>query len=131
MILIAIVNRQGDGGAVTITTQGIIGLEATPTNTDRSNITASSERGVQGVVSLEPSETDLAQGLVQFPAVLTDVSNQIDQTCTEIRNVGEDGARNEFLVSGRGGLPPSLPWELQHLWLKPRDGRSPLRGRSS
>jgi filamentous hemagglutinin family protein len=97
----------GNGGAVNITTQGILGLETAPTNTDRSNITASSDQGVQGVVNLETPDTDPTQGLVQLPAVLTDASNQIDQTCTDIGNAGEDESKNEFIVSGRGGLPPS------------------------
>jgi large exoprotein involved in heme utilization and adhesion len=92
----------GNGGAVDITTQGIIGLEATPTNINSSNITASSDRGVQGVVTLNTPTIDPAQGLIELPATVTDASSQIDQTCSRANR-----DRSEFVVSGRGSLPPS------------------------
>jgi large exoprotein involved in heme utilization and adhesion len=95
----------GNGGKVNITTQGIIGLEATPTNTATSNITASSDRGVQGAVNLNTPDLNPGNGLTQLPAIFTDVSSQINQACSNAsRNL------SEFVVSGRGGLPPT-PFE--------------------
>ncbi len=94
----------GNGGEVNITTQGIIGLEASPTNQATSNITASSDEGVQGAVTLNTPTIDPTQGLVELPAIVTDASDQIDRACS---NRNPDQSQNQFVVSGRGSLPPS------------------------
>ncbi|MBD3885871.1 S-layer family protein [Phormidium tenue FACHB-886] len=93
----------GNGGNVNITTQGIFGLEPREAETDFSDITASSEQGVQGTVEITSPDTDPRRGLTELPAVIVDASQQIAQTCPSDDNLE---ALGEFVVTGRGGLPP-------------------------
>jgi filamentous hemagglutinin family protein len=94
---------EGNGGNITITTQGIFGLEFRDRLTDQSDITASSEFGVAGEVTLNTPEVDPSQGLVELPNNLTDPSRLIAQACpTGI----SDKPLSEFVVTGRGGIPP-------------------------
>lgn len=93
----------GRGGNVEITTQGIFGIEARSQLTNQSDITASSQQGVAGVVTINTPDVDPSRGLIQLPVDLTDASQQIAQTCP----TGEDTAQNQFVVTGRGGLPPT------------------------
>jgi filamentous hemagglutinin family protein len=92
----------GRGGNVQITTQGIFGIEARPQPTAQSDITASSERGVSGGVSINTPDADPSRGLVQLPVDLSDASQLITQACP----TGDESA-NQFIVTGRGGLPPT------------------------
>ncbi|MDX2230244.1 MAG: filamentous hemagglutinin N-terminal domain-containing protein [Leptolyngbyaceae cyanobacterium bins.349] len=95
----------GSGGRVNITAQGIYGLQFQPNLTPFSDITASSTFGVSGVVTLNTPNVDPNRGLVQLPVDLTDASRLIVQTCP----TGDSLAKppNEFIVTGRGGLPPT------------------------
>lgn len=95
----------GQGGRVDITAQGIFGLKFQPRDTPRSDITASSEFGISGQVVLNTPGIDPSQGLTELPGDLTDPSNQINQVCAN-RNSANENA-NEFVVTGRGGLPPN------------------------
>jgi filamentous hemagglutinin family protein len=92
----------GSGGRVEITTQGIFGIQFRPQLTPLSDITASSEFGVAGVVAINTPDVDPSRGLVQLPVDLTDASRLIVQTCPT-----GDAAANQFIITGRGGLPPS------------------------
>jgi filamentous hemagglutinin family protein len=93
----------GRGGDVRINSQGLFGIAALPQdNVVTSDITASSERGVQGTVEITTLDTDPRRGLTELPATVVDASNQITQTC-----IGRGAEASKFVVSGRGGLPPS------------------------
>src|SRR3712207_5454059 len=72
---------------------------------DVSDITASSTFGVSGVVTINTPDVDPSRGLVQLPVDLTDASRLIAQTCP----TGDGTAKqpNEFIITGRGGLPPT------------------------
>lgn len=96
---------RGEGGRVEITTQGIFGIEAQERPTDRSDITASSELGVQGTVTINTPDVDPSRGLTELPAEVVDVSQQIAQTCPTSGDVA--GEIGEFVITGRGGLPPN------------------------
>jgi filamentous hemagglutinin family protein len=85
---------QGQGGDIEINTQGLF---LSPS----SNITASSEFGLDGVVEINAPNVDLSRGLVNLPTVPVDT--QVSHTCQPSRNQ----AQSEFVVTGRGGLPPS------------------------
>ncbi|MBE9182583.1 filamentous hemagglutinin N-terminal domain-containing protein [Oculatella sp. LEGE 06141] len=100
---------RGSGGNVTITTQGIFGIEPQASPTDRSDITASSELGVQGTIDINTPAIDPSRGLTELPDVPVDASNQIAQTCPTGGNIAE--ALGEFVVTGRGGLPAN-PTEI-------------------
>jgi filamentous hemagglutinin family protein len=83
------------GGNVKITTQGLFALEGA--------ITASSALGTQfsGVVAINTPDVTPSQGLVEVPVLAPE--NQVAQTCA-----GEAKKdRSQFIITGRGGLPPS------------------------
>ncbi|MBD1869426.1 filamentous hemagglutinin N-terminal domain-containing protein, partial [Cyanobacteria bacterium FACHB-471] len=94
----------GSGGSVGIITQGLFGIAVQPQDNPRtSDITASSEQGVQGSISITEPDVDPRRGLTELPTAVVDASNQISQTC-----LGQSGGETSaFVVSGRGGLPPS------------------------
>jgi filamentous hemagglutinin family protein len=95
----------GNGGTVRITTQGLFGIASQPQdNPFTSDITASSEQGVQGSVSITQPDVDLRRGLTELPVAVVDAANQITQTCPSAGARRETG---EFVVKGRGGLPSS------------------------
>lgn len=95
----------GRGGTVTINAQGIYGLQFQLQNTPFSDITASSQFGVSGVVILNTPLVDPSRGLTDLPIALIDPSRQIRRDCSP-RSAASSG-RNRFTVTGRGGLPPS------------------------
>jgi filamentous hemagglutinin family protein len=105
---------QGRGGNINITTQGLFGLEFRNSETDLSDITASSEFGIAGVVDINILDVDPAQGLTELPTEIIDVSGLIGQDFCRVV-----GKNSEFVVTGRGGLPVSpnetlranAPWE--------------------
>ncbi|MEM7591043.1 MAG: filamentous hemagglutinin N-terminal domain-containing protein [Cyanobacteria bacterium P01_A01_bin.83] len=88
----------GDGGNINITTQQLFGLEFRPELTQFSDITASSEFGIDGTVDLEILQLNPAESLARLPETPTDSSNQIAAGCPA------DAGAN-FTVTGRGGLP--------------------------
>jgi filamentous hemagglutinin family protein len=96
--------QQGNGGRINITTQGIFGLEFREALTPLSDITASSQFGLDGEVIIETPNTDPDQGLVELPGNLIDAASQISQSCSPT-NLAEESA--VFHITGRGGLPPS------------------------
>ena len=91
---------QGNGGNIDIDTQLLLGTQFRDKLTPESDITASSEFGLSGTVSVEGFESDPNSGLVELPAEVVDGSDQIASGCAS--SVG-----NRFIASGRGGLPPS------------------------
>jgi len=94
----------GKGGNVSISAQGIFGISARSQPTLESDITASSQLGVQGQISITQPEVQPTQGLVELPGQVLDASNQIAQTCPRSPNARRLG---EFIVTGRGSLPPN------------------------
>ncbi|BAY09328.1 two-partner secretion domain-containing protein [Calothrix sp. NIES-2098] len=94
----------GKGGNVNITTQGIFGIQARSQLTPQSDITASSELGVQGEITITEPQLQPPQKLLELPTGLVDASSQIAQTCPRGPNAKPLG---KFVVTGRGSLPPS------------------------
>ncbi|NJM69371.1 MAG: S-layer family protein [Scytonema sp. RU_4_4] len=92
--------KQSFGGQVIINAQSILGAQFREQLTPESDITASSDLGAQfnGVVELNTPDVDPSRGVVQLPSGLVDQSTQIAAVCA-----GTGG--NEFVVTGRGGLP--------------------------
>jgi filamentous hemagglutinin family protein len=94
---------QGNGGRISIIAQGIFRLEqrkAIPGN-GTNDIDASSEFGTAGQVQIK-TFVDPNQGLTELPSELVDRTRQIDQRCA-----AKGESMNKFIVTGRGGLPPS------------------------
>ncbi|MGM3309150.1 two-partner secretion domain-containing protein [Anabaena sp. WFMT] len=96
---------QGNGGNINITTQGIFGTEYRLQSTPKSDITASSQFGLNGDVSINVLSIDPSQGLLSLPTSLVDVSNQIAQGCAAGSKLAS--SKNKFTVAGRGGIPSS------------------------
>ncbi|MEO1432127.1 MAG: S-layer family protein [Cyanobacteria bacterium J06633_8] len=88
----------GDGGNIDITTQGIFGLKFRQQSTDESDISASSQFGVNGTVEINNFGIDPASGLVELPVDLINPSQKVKKGCS---NQG----KNKFVVIGRGGIP--------------------------
>ncbi len=96
----------GKGGRIDIKAVDIFGIQPRQIPTSLSDITASSQLGVAGVIELNIPDINPNQGLVELPINLVDASQLIAQNCTPRR-----GQRNSFVVTGRQGLPlsPSEP----------------------
>ena len=93
---------QGNGGNINIETRGIFGFQYRDRPTPRtSDITASSEFGVDGTVDINTPDIAPSQGLVSLPTVPVDA--EVAQACAP----GGSQAQSEFVVTGRGGLPPN------------------------
>jgi filamentous hemagglutinin family protein len=90
----------GQGGQINITTNRVIGLEFREHLTPLSDITASSEIGVDGEVVIDDLGIDPVQGAVELP---TDTESP---PLTEGCQPGMDG-RGRFVNTERGGIPPS------------------------
>lgn len=116
----------GNGGRVDITTQRIFGLtprsrsdlerllatndpeQLNPRSLPTSDITAISQANpsFSEQVVINTADVDPSNGLVNLPTNLVDASQLIAQTC---RTSPEATAnqQSEFIVTGRGGLPPN------------------------
>lgn len=96
----------GDGGNIDITAQGIFGINFQETLTPFSDITASSEFGLQGSVTIETPDVDPSDDLAALPVDVVDASRLVGQGCgagtSDIAT-----ALGEFTITGRGGLPPT------------------------
>jgi filamentous hemagglutinin family protein len=106
--------EQGQGGRIAIVADGIFGLEFRPELTPYNDISASSENGLDGTVSIIALENDL----IELPTDVIDSSHQITNRCAVAQT-------NQFIITGRGGLPSNpaqdpgdRPWadlrELSH-----------------
>jgi filamentous hemagglutinin family protein len=93
----------GTGGNLSIATQGLFGI--TPLsrpNNKLSDITASSDLGVQGTVAINQPNIRPEQGLNELPTGLIDPTSRISKECPR-------GYTNQpmgrFVITGKGGLP--------------------------
>ena len=94
----------GNGGLVSIDTQGLFGITFQPINTQFNDITASSELGDAGIVEILQPNTNPAQSITNLSTNLIDATSLIVRSCpTE-----EESKLSRFVVTGRGGLA-SLP----------------------
>ena len=88
---------EGDGGNIDITTNAIFGREFF-------EISASSELGLEGEISINTPDINPLQGLDNLPAEVVDASQLIAKRCL----VGDSETaeqQSEFTITGRGGLP--------------------------
>jgi large exoprotein involved in heme utilization and adhesion len=95
----------GRGGNISIETEGLFGIQAAAASTPgRSDITASSERGVQGVVQINTPDVNPNQGLTELPVDVVDASQLVARSCANGAGIAAP-ERSEFVMTGRGGLP--------------------------
>ena len=86
----------GDGGRVDITAQNVLGIEPRPELTPLSDITTSSEAGIEGETQVERLNTELQTENTPLPQS-TEVP-RVAQGCSASRT------NSSFVQSGRGGL---------------------------
>ncbi|MEM7714859.1 MAG: S-layer family protein, partial [Cyanobacteria bacterium P01_A01_bin.68] len=108
---------EGMGGNIDITTSGIFGLEFREELTEKSDISASSEFGVNGTVQINNLSIDPSSGLVELPVKLADSSQQIASGCSS------SNASSTFVATGRGGIPqnPRGQIDVNPNWSDVRD----------
>ena len=93
----------GRGGSIQIDAQSLLGLADRPqSDPSASEVTASSVLGRQGTIRITTLTLEPDSGLSELPVAFTDASDQITQTCSN-----RDEGSNEFVITGRGGLPDS------------------------
>ncbi|MCC5638182.1 filamentous hemagglutinin N-terminal domain-containing protein [Nostoc sp. CHAB 5844] len=97
----------GRGGRVDVAAQSIFGIESRSRETDLSDITASSEFGVSGEVTITTPEVDPIQGLSELPTTIVDNSRLLVADCSK----EDEDDNSQFIITGRGGLPAN-PYEL-------------------
>ncbi|WP_424102157.1 filamentous hemagglutinin N-terminal domain-containing protein [Moorena producens] len=108
----------GLGGNILITAQGIF-------LSYDSQITASSEFGIDGVVDINRTQTDPSNGLLELPEDTTDPSQQISAGCAGV-------TKSSFIVTNRGGIPPN-PEDYQRtsrVWVDVEVGQGNRKGRN-
>lgn len=93
----------GNGGNIRIDAN-LLGIEAQTHPTSQSDITATSEQGVNGAIIINSPDIDPSQGLTELPS--TPIQTELAQGC----QVEGDVASAEFFNTGRGGIPAS-PYE--------------------
>jgi filamentous hemagglutinin family protein len=94
---------EGIGGNVTINASGVFGIEPRPNRTPLSDITASSELGVSGLVNLNVLDTGFIENnLSSFEDTIIDTSTLTAGSC--IARTADD--QGSFVVTGRDGIPP-------------------------
>ncbi len=107
---------QGNGGNININTQGLFGLQFRDELTTDSDITASSQFGVNGTVEINNPAIDPSSALVKLPSDVVDSSQEVASGCSA--NQG-----NSFTVVGKGGLaanPEDVVAEV-NVWSDLRD----------
>ncbi|OCQ90472.1 hypothetical protein BCD64_27765 [Nostoc sp. MBR 210] len=97
----------GRGGRVDITAQSIFGIASRFRNTQFSDITASSQLGINGEVTINTLQVDPIQGFSELPTSVVDSSTLLAADCSQ----EDENNNSQFVVTGRGGLPAN-PYEL-------------------
>lgn len=107
--------ERGSGGKINITASGIFGIEERKPRSPLTNdINASSDFGLPGTVIINRPEVEPNEGLLELPTAVVDASGLVDTSCAAF--AGAEGST--FVVTGRGGLPPSPdePLSTDVLW---------------
>lgn len=89
---------QGRGGNVLISAQSVLGTEFRDRLTPQSDITASSQFGTNGTVTLDTPAVAPDSSAIELPSALADLDQQVAAGCSQQQ-------ANQFVTSGRGGIP--------------------------
>jgi len=108
----------GNGGQIYISANRVFGMTLrnrqsfdTLRQNSTNDLSASSQSGGQGTINIQSLSVDPSQGLADLPTAPIDPSNLIAKGCGNTSGATAN-RQSEFVVTGRGGLPPS-PDELQ------------------
>ena len=92
----------GKGGNVQINATGIYGIQLRQQEKpESSDITASSQFGAKGTVTINTLKLDPSQGLINLPTETRE--GKLAQSCES--SVAQN--QSQFIITGRGGLPPN------------------------
>ncbi|MBD0302856.1 MAG: filamentous hemagglutinin N-terminal domain-containing protein, partial [Tolypothrix sp. T3-bin4] len=92
----------GNGGNIQINSQGIFGIDRRPNETEKSDITASSELGVSGVININtPDNSSIQNSFTQLPPNVIDTNALIANSCIAR---GTKRQENSFTITGSGAL---------------------------
>jgi filamentous hemagglutinin family protein len=92
----------GKGGNIQINSQGIFGIDPRSKPTDKSDITASSEQGISGVINLnQPDNSSLQNSFTQLSPNAIDTNALIANSCIARGNKQQE---NSFTITGSGAL---------------------------
>lgn len=102
--------KQGNGGNIHITASGLFGfLVQQDERIGLSEINASSETGISGLVIINRPDVDSQSNLVTLPTEVINTDNLIVESCrTGVETAGE------FSIKGRGGLPVDPNQTISH-----------------
>jgi filamentous hemagglutinin family protein len=103
---------EGNGGNINITTNALFGIEFRPQETQRSDITASSEFGIAGNVQINRPDVDPTSGLLELPGNLVDAESLNKDVCA-IKDDKIAGG-SSFIITGKGGLPADTDELISH-----------------
>ena len=90
----------GDGGSIQIQADTILGLQPRSSPTAFSDITASSEFGLSGEITITDFTVEPDRGLLGALPTLLDASQIVVLGCSDTED-------NQFVATGRGGIPPN------------------------
>lgn len=96
----------GQGGRVSINTQGIFGIAFQPLNTPLNDITASSQSGTAGIVEIIKPNVEPAASFMALSTDFIDPASPIQQSCSA-NNATIASKTSKLLITGRSGLPVS------------------------
>ena len=110
---------EGKGGNIQINASGIFGIQFREQPTQQtSDISASSELGIDGTVEISTPDLNPSNELVELPSI--PINTKLAQGC-----YSPGYAQNQFFIVGRGGLPPLAedfltPSAVRVDWVSPR-----------
>ena len=110
---------EGKGGNIKITTSGIFGIQFREKSTQQtSDISASSELGIDGSVEINTLDINPSNELAELPSI--PINSKLAQGC-----YSKGYAQNQFFIVGRGGLPPKpedflTPSAVRVDWVNPQ-----------
>ena len=95
----------GTGGEIRIAADQIYGLQYRSQLTPENDITAISQFGLDGSVSIQDLRLNPNVEAIPLPTALPDSNQRISDRCN-------DRPKNRFIITGRGGLPKTPTWNL-------------------
>lgn len=97
---------EGRGGNIQINSQGIFGIESRTQQTDKSDITASSQLGISGETNINADDTSSIQNSFTELSPTIDTDAIIASSCIARGNKRQE---NSFKITGAGALSPNRP----------------------
>jgi filamentous hemagglutinin family protein len=92
--------NQGNGGNIQLTTEALIGISPQRQLTPDSDITASSGLGLDGTIAVQTLTLTPQTALPILNTAFTDAQQQVKNACATAN-------QNQFISTGRGGIPQS------------------------